>query len=37
LEIQAAAPDGFPEGEVSVVRDNARQLKIKAESTGFED
>jgi hypothetical protein len=37
LEIQAEAPDGFPEGEVSVVRDNARQLKFKAESTGFED
>lgn len=37
LEIQAEAPEGFPEGEVSVVRDNARQLKFKAESTGFED
>ena len=28
---------GFPEGEVSVVRDNAKQLKFKPESTGFED
>jgi hypothetical protein len=37
LEIQAEAPEGFPEGEVSIVRDNARQLKFKAESTGFED
>jgi hypothetical protein len=37
LEIQAEAPNGFPEGDVSVVRDNAGQLKFKAESTGFED
>jgi Protein of unknown function (DUF499) len=38
LEIQAEAyGDGFPESDVSVVRDNARQLKFKAESTGFED
>ena len=37
LEIQAEAPEGFPGGEVSVIRDNARQLKFKAESTGFED
>lgn len=37
LEIAAEAPSGFPDGEVSVVRDNARQLKFKAESTGFED
>jgi hypothetical protein len=37
LEIQAEAPNGFPEGEVGVVRDNARQLRFKAESTGFED
>jgi hypothetical protein len=37
LEIQAEAPKGFAESEVSVVRDNARQLKSKAESTGFED
>ncbi|MER8811060.1 DUF499 domain-containing protein [Mesorhizobium australicum] len=37
LEIEAEASDGFAEGEVSVVRDNARQLKFKSESTGFED
>jgi len=37
LEIEAEAPGGFAESEVSVVRDNARQLKFKAESTGFED
>jgi hypothetical protein len=35
LEIEAEAAAGFAEGEVSVVRDNARQLKFKAESTGF--
>jgi hypothetical protein len=37
LEIEAQAPGGFAEGEVGVVRDNARQLKFKPESTGFED
>jgi hypothetical protein len=37
LEIEAEASDGFAEGEVSVVRDNARQLKFKSESTGFEE
>jgi hypothetical protein len=37
LEIQAEAPDGFLENEISIIRDNARQLKFKAESTGFED
>jgi hypothetical protein len=37
LEIEAEAPTGFAEGEVGVVRDNARQLKFKAESTGFEE
>jgi RNA 3'-terminal phosphate cyclase len=35
LEIEGIAPDGFAEGEVSVVRDNAKQLKFRAESTGF--
>jgi hypothetical protein len=35
LEIEAEAPSGFPDGEVSVVRDNARQLRFKPESTGF--
>lgn len=37
LEIAAEAPDGFADSEVSVARDNAKQLKFKAESTGFED
>jgi hypothetical protein len=35
LEIEAEAVEGFDDSEVSVVRDNARQLKFKAESTGF--
>jgi len=37
LEIEAVAEEGFSENDVSVVRDNARQLKFKPESTGFED
>jgi hypothetical protein len=37
LEIEAEAPNGFSDGDVGVVRDNAHQLKFKAESTGFED
>lgn len=37
LEIESEAPEGFAEGEVSVVRDNAKQLKFKPESTGFEE
>lgn len=38
LEIEAEAPSGgFEDSEVSVVRDNAKQLKFKPESTGFED
>jgi len=37
LEIEGEAPEGFAEGDVSIVRDNAKQLKFKAESTGFED
>jgi hypothetical protein len=36
LEIEGEAPDGFAEEEVSVVRDNAKQLKFQAEATGFE-
>jgi hypothetical protein len=35
LEIEADAEDGFSEADISVVLDNARQLKFKAESTGF--
>jgi hypothetical protein len=37
LEIEAKAPGGFPDADVGVVRDNARQLKFKAESTEFGD
>lgn len=37
LEIEAQATEGFPDSDVGVVRDNARQLKFKSESTGFED
>src|SRR5262249_48839180 len=37
LEIEANSASGFDETEVSVVRDNARQLKFNAGSTGFEE
>ena len=37
LDIAAEAPNGFAEADVGVVRDNARQLKFKAEWTGFGD
>jgi len=37
LEIEAVAEEGFSDNDVSVVRHNARQLKFKPESTGFED
>ena len=37
LEIEAEASDGFADSDVSVVRDNARQLRFKPESTGFEE
>lgn len=36
LEIEADNPAGFPDEDVGVVRDNARQLKFKPDSTGFE-
>lgn len=36
LEIEAEAPDGFEDADIGVVRDNARQLKFKPDSTGFE-
>jgi hypothetical protein len=36
LEIEAETPSGFSEADIGVVRDNARQLKFKADSTGFE-
>jgi hypothetical protein len=37
LEIEAETPPGFSESDIGVIRDNARQLKFKAESTGFGD
>lgn len=37
LEVEAKAASGFSEADVGLVRDNARQLKFKAESTGFEE
>ena len=36
LEIEADTEEGFSDADIGVVRDNARQLKFKAESTGFE-
>lgn len=36
LEIEATAPDGFAEPDIAVVRDNARALKFKPNSTGFD-
>ncbi len=36
LEVTAEAPAGFDDADVSVVRDNARQLKFRADATGFE-
>jgi predicted AAA+ superfamily ATPase len=37
LEVECEAAGGFAEDEVSVIRDNAKQLRFRAESTGFED
>ena len=34
LDIKAEAPSGFAEADIGVVRDNARQLKFKAEIDG---
>ena len=36
LEVEAEVTDGFDDAEVGIVRDNAEQLKFKAESTGFD-
>jgi hypothetical protein len=36
VEIEAEADAGFEEQDIGVVRDNARQLKFRADSTGFE-
>jgi len=35
LEVEGEAANGFAEEEVSIVRDNAKQLKFRAEATGF--
>jgi uncharacterized protein len=35
LEVAAEAAEGFDETDIGVVRDNARQLKFKVESTSF--
>ena len=37
LEVEVEAAGGFSDNDIGVVRDNARQLKFKAESTGFGD
>jgi hypothetical protein len=36
LEIEAEVAEGFDDAEVGIVRDNAKQLKFKVESTGFD-
>jgi uncharacterized protein len=36
LEIEADAEDGFSDADIGVIRDNARQLCFKVDSTGFE-
>jgi uncharacterized protein len=36
LKIEAESPAGFDDADIEVVRDNARQLRFKADSTGFE-
>jgi hypothetical protein len=37
LEIEANAESGFEDTEVGIIRDNAKQLKFNAGSTGFEE
>jgi hypothetical protein len=36
VEIEAEAETGFDEADIGVIRDNARQLKFRSDSTGFE-
>lgn len=36
VEIEAETEGGFDEADIGVVRDNARQLQFRSESTGFE-
>ncbi len=35
LEIGPEAPAGFDDADIGVVRDNAKQLKVRAKSNGF--
>ena len=37
LEVAAEAPDGFDDADVSVVRDNAKQLRFRPDSKGFDE
>lgn len=36
LEVEAVSENGFSDADVDIVRDNARQLRFRPESTGFE-
>ena len=36
LEVEAESVEGFRDDDIDVVRDNAKQLKFRTESTGFE-
>jgi uncharacterized protein len=36
LEVEAEVADGFDAADVGIVRDNAKQLKFTAESTGLD-
>ncbi len=36
IDIRAEAADGFSEEDVGVVRDNTKNLRFSADSTGFE-
>lgn len=35
-EVEAVSDNGFSDGDVDIVRDNAKQLRFRPESTGFE-
>lgn len=37
LDIEGVSDAGFPDEDIDVIRDNAKQLKFKADSTGFGD
>jgi hypothetical protein len=36
LEVKAEVAEGFDDGDVGIVRDNAKQVKFTSESTGFD-